>query len=171
MTEASLFSGRVEPLDGDLPALTYAWDAETEILSCHLDVKSTRGLTGSIELEDAQGAIVTLDFVSGVMQGLEVVVWPEMTRVDLSPPATDERGRFVVPARPSQPGIAVLEVDAVLWAEATSDESTIHVGIGGRRPTRGVALADKLLLDVDERGEPAGFWLLSVPPFPQEREV
>jgi hypothetical protein len=114
MTEASLFSGRVEPLDGDLPTLTYTWDAETEILSCHLDVKNTRGLTGSIELEDAQGAIVTLDFVSGAMQGVEVVVWPETTRANLSPPATDERGRFVVPARPSQPGIAVLEVDAVL---------------------------------------------------------
>jgi hypothetical protein len=171
MTEASLFGGRVEPLDGDLPTLTYTWDAETEILSCRLDVESTRGLTGSIELEDAQGAIVTLDFVSGTMQGLEVVIWPEIARKSLSPPSTAERGRCVVPARPSQPGIAVLEIDAVLWAEATPDEATIHVGIGRRRSTRGVALADHLLLDVDEHGEVAGFWLLSVPPFPQEREV
>ncbi len=171
MSETRLFGGRVEPLDGDLPILTYAWDAETEILSCRLDVEGTRGLTGSIELEDAQGAVVTLDVVRGTLQGLEVVIWPETTRTSLEVPLPGERGRFVVPARPSQPGIAVLELDTVLWAEATPDESTIHVGVGRRRPTRVVALADHLLLALDEHGDLAGFWLLSVPPFPQEREL
>ncbi len=171
MSQTHLLGGKIEPLDGDLPTLAYAWDAETEILSCHLDVEGARGLTGSIELEDAQGAVLTLDFSNGVLRGLEVVIWPETARANLDPPTATEQGRLVVPGRPSQPGIAVLEIDTVLWAEAAPDESTIHIGIGRRRPVRGVALADHLLTEVDEQGDLAGFWLLSVPPFPQEREL
>ena len=173
MTHISRLGGRMEPLVDPLPRLTYRWDPETEILSgCAADVLGERGLTGSIELEDAQGAVVTLDFAGGIMRGIEVVVWPaSRTNPKLRAPAPNERGRFVVPTRPSQPGIAVVEVDTVLSAESSPDEGVIHLRVGPARPSTTHQLAENLLMDIDPKDAIAGFWLLDVPPFPTEREI
>jgi hypothetical protein len=170
---ANRFGARTESLEGPLPHLEYRWDAETEILSGMANaVVGPRGLTGSVELEDAKGAVVTLDFAGGVLRGLEVVVWPTVESVvGLAPPAADEQCRFVVPARPSQPGIAVLEVDVLLSVAASEDESVIHLKVGPRRGRRAVAVADNLLIELDAESEIAGFWLLNVPPFPTTREA
>jgi hypothetical protein len=158
----------VEPLEGPLPRLEYHWDAETEILSGAMDLSGEHGLTGSIELEDAKGAVVTLDFAGGLMRGIEVVVWPAtQTSPTLGPPTPDEVGRFVIPARPSQPGVAVVEVDISLSVEHTPDESTIHLRVGPTRKAKAFQLAENLLMEVGEDGEIAGFWLLAVPPFPK----
>ncbi len=169
MTRIERLGGRIEPLEGPLPRLTYHWDAETEILSgTAADFMGERGLTGSIELEDAKGAVVTLDFAGGVMRGVEVVVWPSTQATPtLDPPTAAERGRFVVPARPSQPGVAVVEVDIALSVEHTPDESIIHLRVGPRRNAKTFQLAENLLMEVGNDGEIAGFWLLGVPPFPK----
>ena len=171
MTRIERLGGRMEPLEGPLPRLTYQWDPETEILSgVAADVTGERGLTGSIELEDAKGAVVTLDFAGGLMRGIEVVVWPAtQTSPTLGPPTADERGRFVVPARPSQPGVAVVEVDISLSVEHTPDESVIHLRVGPQREAKTFQLAENLLMEVGDEGEIAGFWLLAVPPFPRGR--
>lgn len=166
------FSAQVEPLSGTLPRITFTWDPETEILSGHFSgADRSTGLTGSVELEGADGSFAVLDVAAGIVRGLEVVVWPPITVVaDLKAPTPKSRGRLSLPSRVSQPGIAAVELETSLVAEKSGDQSVIHLKLGPRRKVTIVQLADNLLLDVDGEDEIAGFWLLGVPPFPQ-REV
>ncbi|MBI4419483.1 MAG: hypothetical protein HY560_01550 [Gemmatimonadetes bacterium] len=163
------FAGRVEKLDGKLPHITYRWDPETEILSGQFKGAGKGvGLTGSVELEGAEGSFVVLDVASGVVRGLEVVVWPETAIVqDLTPPAPTSKGQLLMPARQSQPGVAAVEVDTHLSAEKRPDESIIHLRAGPKRRVEVVQLADDLIVEVDGEGNIAGLWLSNVPPFPQ----
>jgi len=163
------YGAQIEPIVGELPRVEFQWDAETEILSGVLQgAKPARGLTGSIELEDAKGAVITLDFQGGVLRALEIVVWPPANTVEgLTPPQPGEQGRLVVPSRPSQPGIAVVEVDLPLGVERSPDESVVHLRVGTGRGRECVALADHLMVEFDQNGDLAGFWLLDVPPFPE----
>ena len=160
---------KIDALDGGLPSVVFQWDAETEILSGMLQgVEGGRGLTGSVELEDRKGSVITLDFQAGEFRGVEVVVWPATKTVEgLRRPDADREGRFVVPARPSQPGVAVVEADVPLAVERSPDESVIHIRVGARHVVERVQLADHLLMELDEDAELAGFWLLDVPPFPE----
>ena len=160
---------KVEALDGELPSVVFHWDAETEILSGVLEgVEGGRGLTGSVELEDRKGSVITLDFQVGELRGIEVVVWPATETVEsLRRPEGDRQGCLVVPARPSQPGVAVVEADVPLAVERSPDESVIHLRVGARHVVERVQLADHLLIELDEDAEVAGFWLLEVPPFPE----
>jgi hypothetical protein len=161
---------RVDPLEDGLPTVNFQWDAETEILSGTLDgLEGTRGLTGSVELEDRKGSVITLDFQGGVMRALEVVVWPQTKTVEgLAPPEVSDQGRYVVPARPSQPGVAVIEADVPLSAERNADESVVHLRVGMKKVGARTQLADHLSIELDDEGELAGFWLLAVPPFPEQ---
>ncbi|MBE0593983.1 MAG: hypothetical protein IH616_16440 [Gemmatimonadales bacterium] len=171
MTILERLGGEVQNRDGDLPRMAYHWDAETEILSGSADVVGREGLTGSIELEDDRGAVVTLDFEGGLMRGVEVVVWPPVkTREALRAPRPVSGGEFVVPTLSDQ-AVAVVEIDVPLSAESSADETVIHLRVGSGRPARTVALAENLLLDLDAKGELTGLWLLDVPPFPTEREL
>lgn len=162
------FAGRVVPLRGALPAVRYRWDPETEILAGNLDeVETDSGFTGTIELEDPNGAFLALDVRSGTVCALEMVVWPEVTTVpDLGLPPASQEGRLAVPARSSQPGIALLELEVPLSAERSPDESVIHLCIGRPRPATAVRLATDLIVETDTAGDLVGFWLLNVPPFP-----
>lgn len=167
------FPGRVEPLTGALPRVSFQWDAETEILAARLcEVSGERGFTGSIELEDRQGAVLTLDVVQGVTSGVEIVVWPQVaTEADLRPPPVKRQGRLVVPARPSQPGVGVVEIEVPLSAVRSADESVIHVRVGPGRSAEPVRLGDNVIAEIDAAGDLAGFWLLDVPPFPGAERV
>ncbi len=158
---------RVEPLMGKLPALSWRWDVETEILSGSLDPGSRGiGLTGTVELTDAEGSIAVLDVAGGVLRGLDVVVWPEVRSVPaLTAPRPAQDGRIVIPARSSQPGIAALELDTTLSVSTDPDERVFHLRIGSQRPVEVVRTADHLLVELDHRRQLAGFWLLDVPPF------
>src|SRR5689334_24596949 len=71
---------RIEPVSGALPSITWRWDPETDILSgAFKGNRKTGGLTGTIELTDAEGSVAVLDVNNGVICGLDVVVWPEVT--------------------------------------------------------------------------------------------
>ena len=163
---------RVEPLTGKVPAMTWRWDVETDILSGSFKGGGkTTGLTGTIELTDEEGSIAVLDVASGAIRGLDVVVWPEVTTVpDLAPPAPDQDGKVVVPARPSRPGIASLEVDTSLTMSTNPAESVFHLRIGARRSVRLIRVADHLLIEIDTKHRLAGFWLVGVPKFVPEDE-
>ncbi len=167
------FPGRIESLAGPLPPVAFRWDAETEILAARLTgVRGQRGFSGSVEFEDGRGAVLTLDVELGVACGLEVVVWPEADVVDtLAPPTPKRQGRLVVPARPSQPEIGVVELEVSLSAERSADESVIHVRVGPARKSEPVSLGTGLIADVDGDGDVAGFWLVGVPPFPTAKGV
>ncbi|HEU5171805.1 MAG TPA: hypothetical protein VFU46_14755 [Gemmatimonadales bacterium] len=164
---------RIEPLAGPLPKLSWRWDPETDILSGSFKgTRTASGLTGTIELADAAGSIAVLDVNNGVICGLDVVVWPEVSTVpDLRTPSTLTDGRVVLPQRPSRPGVASVEVDTTLSVQTNPSESLFHLCVGPRREADVVRVADHLLIELDRRGDVAGFWLTDVPPFPAEEEL
>jgi hypothetical protein len=158
---------RIEPLSGGLPSINWRWDQETDILSgAFKGNRKSGGLTGSVELTDAEGSVAVLDVNNGVICGLDVVVWPEVVPVrELQVPAKLTDGRVVLPARPSRPGVASVEVDTSLSVQTNSLESVFHLQIGPRRAVEGVRAADNFYIEVDQQGGLAGFWLTNVPPF------
>jgi hypothetical protein len=158
---------RIEPLSGALPSINWRWDPETDILSgAFKGNRKSGGLTGSVELSDAEGSVAVLDVNNGVICGLDVVVWPEVISVtELKVPATLADGRVVLPARPSRPGVASVEVDTTLSVHTNSTESVFHLQIGPKRPVEGVRAADNFYIEVDQHGGLAGFWLTNVPAF------
>jgi hypothetical protein len=158
---------RVEPLTGGLPSISWRWDPETDILSGSFKGnRKTGGLTGTVELTDAEGSVAVLDVNSGVICGVDVVVWPEVTTLaDLRVPTQLTDGRVVLPARPSRPGVASVEVDTTLSVQTNSSESVFHLRIGARRPVEVVRVADNFYVEVDGQGSLAGFWMSNVPPF------
>ena len=158
---------RIEPLSGALPSINWRWDPETDILSgAFKSNRKSGGLTGSVELTDAEGSVAVLDVNNGVICGLDVVVWPEVISVaELKVPAKLTDGRVVLPARPSRPGVASVEVDTTLTVRTNATESVFHLQIGPKRPVEGVRAADHFYVEVDQRGGLAGFWLTNVPAF------
>jgi hypothetical protein len=158
---------RIEPLTGALPSIGWRWDAETDILSgAFKGNRKSGGLTGTVELTDAEGSVAVLDVNNGVICGLDVVVWPEVLTVpNLQVPVKLTDGRVVLPSRPSRPGVASLEVDTTLSVQTNGNESVFHLQIGPRRPVEAVRTADNFYIEVDQEGSVAGFWLTNVPPF------
>jgi hypothetical protein len=165
-------AAQVLALNGPLPTVQFTWDAETEILSGRLaGVDAGTGLTGSVELEGKDGSFVVLDVSDGVMRGLEIVVWPRVDGVpSLAAPEVEATGRLCIASRASQPGIAAVEMETALLIERSPDEATLHLRVGARRRVTATRLGDGLILEVDRRGEIAGFWLLGVPRFTAAEE-
>lgn len=159
----------IEPLGGKLPAIAWRWDPETDILSGAFKAsRKVGGLTGTVELSDDEGSVAVLEVSDGVICGLDIVVWPEVTTAaELAVPAQLTEGRVVVAKRPSKPGISSVEVDTKLSVRTDRAESVFHLGIGTTRPVEVVRAADHLYIEVDQGGEVAGFWLTGVPPFPE----
>ena len=159
---------RLEPATSALPAVDYRWDADTDILTASLRSAAVgEGMSGSVEIEGRDGSWLILEASKGRIVGVEVAVWPDVRKVgSLAPPAKPQPSVVTLPSRRSQPGVAVLEVDTVLAATADKAERTIHFRIGPARPTRPVAVAQDIILDIDEHERIAGVWLLNVPPFP-----
>ena len=158
---------RIEPLSGALPSVSWRWDPETDILSgAFKGNRKSGGMTGTVELTDAEGSVAVLDVNNGVICGLDVVVWPEVITVsNLQVPAKLTDGRVVLPSRPSRPGVASLEVDTTLSVQTNGTESVFHLQIGPRRPVEGGRTADNFYIEVDHEGGLAGFWLTNVPAF------
>jgi hypothetical protein len=146
----------------------YRWDRDTEILSAHLKPRSNgSGLSGSVELEGSDGSWLILDVSAGSIASVEVAVWPDVQkRHSLKPPGAVEDGHVTVPSRKSQPGVAALEVETPMTAEADADERVFHFTLGRPKRTRTVRCGRDLLLDVDGSNHLVGLWLLNVPPFP-----
>lgn len=163
------FEARIEPLEGKLPKAAYRWDPETDILTvtCPSHGKG-KGMTGTVDLEGADGAFVVVDVADGAFRGLDVVNWPEdvPTVATLTPPADAEVGRLTFPARRSQPGVAAVEVDTALAIEKNPTESVFLIRVGRVRPARPVRIADHLVVEIDRHNRVAGLWLENVPPFP-----
>jgi hypothetical protein len=160
-------------LSGPLPTIAFKWDPETEILSGYFSgPDAAEGLTGSVEIAGTDGAYVVLDVNRGILRGLEIAVWPKTAVIPgLKPPEASLSASLSIPSRVSQPGIAAVELEASLSAERSEDHSVIHLQVGSRRAVTVVRLADHLLLEVDEAGQIAGFWLLEVPPLPPPGEA
>jgi hypothetical protein len=149
-------------------AAAYRWDADTDILLAALPPApgAGTGMTGTVGIEGRDGAWLNLEVRDGRIEAIEIAVWPDVRKsASLTPPAA-EPARLGVPSRPSQPGIASVEVDARITAEADEAEETIHFRLGSGRPARTVAVASDLLIELDETQHITGIWMLHVPPFP-----
>lgn len=160
----------VEPPVGQPGEVRYTWDPDTDILSARVLAESGGiGMSGSVEVEGSDGSWLILDVDAGRINGVEVAVWPDIqTLADLAPPDAVEDARVMLPQRRSQPGIAALEADMPIVAEADGTERVIRFRLGEPRATRVVRLARDLLLEVDQHSQIAGLWLLNVPPYPDE---
>lgn len=161
---------QIEPSSGSEQKVEYTWDADTEILSAQLKppVKGA-GMSGSVGLEGTDGSWVILDVSAGCINGVEIPVWPEIRQLSaLVPPVGVEDAHVVVPSRRSQPNIASLEMNARLVAEADPAKRNYHFRLGKPSTARTVRIARDLLLDIDERSQISGLWLLNVPPCPTE---
>jgi hypothetical protein len=162
---------QVQPASDAAPPhpVEYRWDPDTEILSAQLTPRGPaggKGMSGSVEVEGADGSWLILEVSSGNISGVEVAVWPEVQRRSaLKPPAKVEEAHVMVTSRKSQPEVASLEVETALLAETDENESVFHFTLGRPQKTRTVRLARDLLLDLDASNNLAGVWLLNVPPF------
>ena len=154
--------------DGPPALVEYRWDPDTEILSAQVTPRTSgQGLSGSVELEGADGSWLILDVSAGRINGVEVAVWPEVhTRAALQPPGKVEDAAVLVPSRRSKPGLAAVEVETAMLAETDDAERVFHFTLGRPKRTRTVRLARDLMLDVDGSSNLVGLWLLNVPPFP-----
>jgi hypothetical protein len=150
------------------PAIEYRWDADTEILTGTITRgEAGSGLTGSVEIEGSEGAWITLDVKGGELAGVEVSVWPDVAIApSLQPPANVSSARLTIPSRPSQPGIAAVEVETHLTARADQAERMVHFTLGKPRVATTVRAATDLLIELDDIRQVVGLWLLNVPPFP-----
>ncbi len=160
-------SVQLQPADTAPPAVDYRWDADTDILTAKLRSPGDKvGLSGSVELEGADGSWLILDVAGGSIDGVEVAVWPDVhKRRALAPPAAED-ARVVVPSSSTTGAVESLEIETRLLAESDDAERVIHFRVGAQRDVRTVRVGRDLLLDVDPQSRIAGVWLLNVPPFP-----
>lgn len=150
--------------------VAYRWDADTEILSAQLSPGApSDGMSGSVGLEGADGSWLILDVSSGRINGVEVAVWPDVRQLPaLSPPTKIEDAHVIIPAGRSQPDISSMEMATQLIAEADQAKRNYHFRLGRPRISRTIRLARDLLLDLDDKSQISGFWLLNVPPCPTD---
>ncbi|MEP6494030.1 MAG: hypothetical protein ABJF01_15210 [bacterium] len=159
---------RLEPAAGTPADVKYRWDPDTDILSAQLSPSATgEGMSGSVGLEGVDGSWLILDVASGRINGVEIAVWPDVRKLPaFAMPTTIEDAHVIVPSRVSQPNIASLEMATHLIAEADNAQRNFHFRVGKLRGVRTVRLARDLLLDLDEKSQISGLWLLNVPPNP-----
>ena len=157
-----------EMAEADLPPVEYRWDADTDILCAFLKpLGVSEGLSGSMDIEGADGAWLTLELTAGRLAAVEVAVWPDVKTVEtLSPPEPVGAVRLRVPSSDAEAQLEALEVDTQIRAVADKAERTIHFRIGPQRSSRAMRVARDLLVEVDARSRISGLWLLNVPPFP-----
>jgi len=161
------------PEPGSPSEVEYKWDSDTDILSAQLSAgHPSQGMSGSVGLEGSDGSWLVLDVSSGRISGVEIAVWPEVRKVaTLTPPAQIEEAKVVIPARQSQPNIASMETVTRLIADSDPAQRNFHFRLGKPRATRTIRLARDILLDVDEKSQISGLWLLNVPPGPAPSEL
>ena len=161
---------QLQPADGKPAEVQYRWDADTDILSAQVSPPANGdGMSGSVGLEGTDGSWLILDVAAGRINGVEVAVWPDVRKVaSLDPPRQIEDAHVVLPSRRAQADVSSLEMDTHLVADADQEQRTFHFKLGKPRNSRTVRLARNLLLDIDDKSQLSGLWLLNVPPCPNE---
>ena len=156
------------PPSGTPAEVAYKWDPDTEILSAQLSSTGTgEGMSGSVGLEGSDGSWLILDVNAGRINGVEIAVWPDVRQLPaLAPPSHIEDVQVVIPSRRSQPNIASMETTTRMIAEADAAQRNFHFRLGKPKLTRTIRIARDVLLDVDDKSQITGLWLLNVPPGP-----
>ncbi len=159
---------QIGPRDGEPPRVVYRWDPDTDILSARVRPAPTASSsTGSVEVEGADGSWIILDLQDEAVCGIEIAVWPDVTkRGGLVAPATVREASVRLPGSEVAP-VTSLEVETPMAADSDAQGRIFHFRFGGPRQTTVVRVAKDLLFDVDATDHVAGLWLLNVPPFPR----
>ena len=157
-----------EITESELLPVEYRWDADTDILCMMLrSAGVSEGVSGSMDIEGADGAWLTLELKAGRLAAIEVAVWPDVKTVEpLEPPVPVGSARLRVPSSVAEAAVEALEVNTLIRAVADKAERTIHFRIGPQRSSRAMRVARDLMIEVDSRSRIAGLWFLNVPPFP-----
>lgn len=153
---------------GTLPALGWQWDVETDILSgAFMPGVMQTGYTGTVEMTDEEGSTVLLDISGGLLCGVDIAVWPEVTALPgLAAPVEARVAQVVIPGRSPRRGAAAMEFDTTISMAADPHGRVFHLRVGTRRPVEPIRVADKLLVEVDAAHRLAGLWFDGVPPRP-----
>jgi hypothetical protein len=159
---------QLEPLAEPPARVQYTWDPDTDILSAQLTPRATGdGLSGSVGLEGKDGSWVILDVAAGRINGVEVAVWPDVRRLaELRLPSNIQDALVVFPRNRAKSDVASFEMATAMIAEADSAQRNYPLRLGKPRSGRTVRIAHDVLLDLDEKSQIAGLWLLNVPPCP-----
>ena len=157
------------PRDGAPSRVVYRWDSDTDILSAQLRPSPpANGSSGSVEVEGADGSWIILDLRDECICGIEIAVWPDVTkRGALAVPAAVHEATVRLPGADAAGAVTSVEVETPMAAESDLQGRIFHFRFGGPRECRAVRVARDLLLDVDGTDHVAGLWLLNVPPFPK----
>jgi hypothetical protein len=152
--------------ESDLASIAFHWDSETEILAGSIAELAAAARTAcTVELEDSNGAVVSLDVAEGLLCGVEIVVWPASEVIpNIRAPDPIQNGSVFLPTA-ADDDLPVVEIDTALGCELAPDESVIHLMVGTKKAHHAVAVAKNFLVDLDADGSIAGLWLLNVPPF------
>jgi hypothetical protein len=150
--------------------VVYRWDADTDILSAQLrPMPAGNGSSGSVEIEGADGSWIIFDLRDECVCGIEIAVWPDVSkRGTLGTPGDVREASVRLPGQGEASGVTSLEVETPMAAESDMQGRVFHFRFGGPRETSAVRVARDLLFEVDATNHVAGLWLLNVPPFPQE---
>lgn len=161
----------VTPLPGRLPSLVWRWDAETDILSGSFRVPDGDSAAGMVEFTDAVGSVVVVELQDGVLAGVDLVVWPEVSAVArLALPLGVVEGRVEL-VSDEEAGVSVFEVEAELRVVTDAAETVLHVCVGDTSPGTAIRVADHLIVEVSDQQTITGFWLTGVPAFPAYDEA
>lgn len=159
---------KLEPFAGPAPSVVYRWDADTEILSAHLEPAPLgQGKSGSVGLEGSDGSWIILDLIGGQICAVEIAVWPGMEeRPRLAAPTRAEDVALLIPAARSSREVRSVEVATTMSAECDALGRTFHFLVGSPREARVIRIASDILFEVDVENQISGVWLLNVPPCP-----
>lgn len=160
-----LLDVHVLPGGGTLPTLAWRWDPETDILSgSFTPARVQTGYTGTVELDDDDGSTVLIDVVGGILSGVDIVVWPEVTALaGLAAPVEARVAQVLVPTQPPRRGSATTEADKTMTVATDLENRVFHLRVGTRRPVEPLRVADRLIVEVDAAHRLAGLWLDGVP--------
>ena len=88
---------RGEP-SGERMKLVFTRDEETDILAARLEgIETGPPVRGTVEWSSPEGGLLMLDIDHGILAGVEIVVWPEVTVIPgLEPPAGGENGLVAI---------------------------------------------------------------------------
>jgi hypothetical protein len=159
---------QLEPLVEPQAHVHYRWDPDTDILSAQLTPRASGdGVSGSVGLEGTDGSWVILDVAAGRINGVEVAVWPDVRKLaELRPPVDVPDALVTLPRSRTTSDVASFEMATRMTAEADSAQRNFHFRLGKPRGSRTVRIARDVLIDLDDKSQIAGLWLLNVPPCP-----
>ena len=151
---------KIEPLGDALPSIAWRWDPETDILSGSFKGnRKSGGLTGTVELTDAEGSVAVLDVNGGMVCGTRHGGLARGLHAlgNQGPGAAHRRPcRAPLRSRPER-GLGRGGHQA-LGAHPARRE---RVPPPDRRPpaVEVVPVADNFYVEVDQQGGLAGFWM------------